>query len=619
MLETMFGDSLGMEYHDYYVYHNGGNGHPRVCLKSADAAAFWVNHLSHLEHRVKDPGSEVLEAQIQRQSRQCSGSGTIPVVAVIPYWGGPPEKVGNAHSQVSRSMKLRQAEAVACSLRRAFGTVRVIFGVANSRDEEVRAFGEVWRITVKHGAHLAFGLLRRLQHHLETDIDADYVYFTEADQILWSELDILDLTSAVGQHVYVAPNRLKERFPLRTSGGLFSKDVSYEFSQNICNGELVATARRNATKVAVTSGDRGGRVTWLASTTPRASILDVELLKAKEAVDERSTRMSEPRFAYASASASLDRRTQISKTTFVRCWDSHEKQVGAWFAHVKTFLAANFDTLRSPLKSLSTLTVALDELKRSASWHSWALSTGVSSDFATCKQCRGRWPPYDDAVDVTKIPHRRRRRHHGARKLLDDVCAPYWWRDPPRAESLRSTSALALMPLDAYVDDETALRSLCSVRQTFPAVVVGVCDIRGDHQRMASRLAEQLPLNWTRLADCGRSSVPPPGHRDAMAALPLAKFAWTALSEKIWRANYVYFGPVGDHLALRSLDDLKTAVSPTTFVVAHRYHDTHDGLDTLRARPFDCDNATRDWLVPLNRPDRTDISKDTSAYLLVPR
>lgn len=50
--ETRFGDSLGMEYHDYFLYHQGGNGRPRVALKSADAGAFFVEHLSQFEHVV---------------------------------------------------------------------------------------------------------------------------------------------------------------------------------------------------------------------------------------------------------------------------------------------------------------------------------------------------------------------------------------------------------------------------------------------------------------------------------------------------------------------------------------------------------------------------------------
>ena len=51
--ETAFGDSLGMEYHDYNVYHQGGNGRPRAALKSAVADSFYVEHLSEYEHAVR--------------------------------------------------------------------------------------------------------------------------------------------------------------------------------------------------------------------------------------------------------------------------------------------------------------------------------------------------------------------------------------------------------------------------------------------------------------------------------------------------------------------------------------------------------------------------------------
>ena len=36
-LETTFGDKLGMEFHDFYMFHQGGNGRPRIALKSDGA------------------------------------------------------------------------------------------------------------------------------------------------------------------------------------------------------------------------------------------------------------------------------------------------------------------------------------------------------------------------------------------------------------------------------------------------------------------------------------------------------------------------------------------------------------------------------------------------------
>jgi hypothetical protein len=39
----------------------------------------------------------------------------------------------------------------------------------------------------------------------------DYVYFTEADQLLHSTLPPAAVFAAVGQHIYVQPNRLHEK------------------------------------------------------------------------------------------------------------------------------------------------------------------------------------------------------------------------------------------------------------------------------------------------------------------------------------------------------------------------------------------------------------------------
>ena len=49
-LQTRFGDSLGMEYHDYNLFHEGGHGRPRVPMKPNNPFDFWVDHLSGFEH-----------------------------------------------------------------------------------------------------------------------------------------------------------------------------------------------------------------------------------------------------------------------------------------------------------------------------------------------------------------------------------------------------------------------------------------------------------------------------------------------------------------------------------------------------------------------------------------
>ena len=115
--ETAFGDSLGMEYHDYNVYHQGGNGRPRVALKSARATDFYVEHLSEYEHavrrRARDP-EVLIRRQAEDAARACDEpraaadypAGAAPPLVLIPFWGGLPEKnekggsVGNAHSNI---------------------------------------------------------------------------------------------------------------------------------------------------------------------------------------------------------------------------------------------------------------------------------------------------------------------------------------------------------------------------------------------------------------------------------------------------------------------------------------------------------------------------------------
>ena len=135
--ETAFGDSLGMEYHDYNVYHQGGNGRPRVALKSARATDFYVEHLSEYEHavrrRARDP-ELLIRRQAEDAARACDEpraaadypAGAAPPLVLIPFWGGLPEKnekggsVGNAHSKVSVEEKLLQLRGVACSVRNTF-------------------------------------------------------------------------------------------------------------------------------------------------------------------------------------------------------------------------------------------------------------------------------------------------------------------------------------------------------------------------------------------------------------------------------------------------------------------------------------------------------------------
>ena len=260
--ETAFGDSLGMEYHDYNVYHQGGNGRPRVALKSARATDFYVEHLSEYEHavrrRARDP-EVLIRRQAEDAARACDEpraaadypAGAAPPLVLIPFWGGLPQKGGNAHSKVSVEEKLLQLRGVACSVRNTFPGAELVVGVASAADEAYVAgainASEILRLDVAHGAHLSFTLFRRVQELIDAGrgryARVDYVFFTEADQVLRAALSPRALVAALGRQVYVVPNRLEEPFPAGTSKDYATpQGRRLRFGQNMCNGELVATS-----------------------------------------------------------------------------------------------------------------------------------------------------------------------------------------------------------------------------------------------------------------------------------------------------------------------------------------------------------------------------------------
>ena len=161
--ETRFGDSLGMEYHDYFLYHQGGNGRPRVALKSADAGAFFVEHLSQFEHVLKRHGktsdadkARYLREQAADAEAVCGSEaflkrgegvsaypdGAAAPLALVPFWGGAPEVdektgkvVGNSHSTIDATQKMMQLRATLCAIAVAFPGARLIVGVATDADE----------------------------------------------------------------------------------------------------------------------------------------------------------------------------------------------------------------------------------------------------------------------------------------------------------------------------------------------------------------------------------------------------------------------------------------------------------------------------------------------------
>lgn len=141
--DTRWGNTLGMEFHDFNIFNQGGNTRPRVGLKAKEPKQFWVDHLSMYEHKLRRDGksSDQVDAMVQavaeghivtkcgiinrtnpngiagklgHQIRRFSPS----IVALVPYYGGSIENTkGNAHSKVSRKTKRLQLHATVCAIR----------------------------------------------------------------------------------------------------------------------------------------------------------------------------------------------------------------------------------------------------------------------------------------------------------------------------------------------------------------------------------------------------------------------------------------------------------------------------------------------------------------------
>ncbi|KAJ1455220.1 hypothetical protein M885DRAFT_520501 [Pelagophyceae sp. CCMP2097] len=688
-METSFGDKLGMEFHDFFVFHQGGNGRPRVSLKSADAGAFWVDHLGGFEHAVMRDGklstqakAAQIEAQLLSAEARCSAPHTrnskypenvLPPLALVPFWAGAPEVdsagrvVGNSHSKSSRETKIRQLRLVLCSIENALPGARVVVGVANAADADaLRQFSDgntifdapngqksaaaaashqrgppplfaVLHVDCAHGAFLSFSTFRRVQAFIDGSPETwstDYVYFTEADQLLHSNLPTADIFAALGQHVYVQPNRLHQRQSalVEIDGRPDHAKRGYGFDMNICGGALVAVSASRATRApphpasaAARSGKRGGPVSWPAVEVARNAVTAAELSKASKAARYRGAQVLKKkrgadhleRYTYATsidASAPLELANDADAAgfgAFARCWDADEKSMSAWFVHATAFASASVGKLKAPLRGLGLIGLQIAE-----SGKTWTLATAQPAAFATCHLCQS--PPADAdtprPANGTRAHRRRpaggrrhgtrgdspltgRRRHRQLqgdspltgrrrhRQLQAGELRPSPCADAParlRRESLTSAanaSTLALMPLPrGGVEDDLALRSVCSVLATgaFDAVVVAVCDGASAGLLMALENAgAELRRYACAAAPPGRQKA---NHLDHAAALPLVLNVHALVSSRAWRPKHILFAAVGDLLMLRSIDALKAAVSPTAVVVAHRYHEQQNGI-----------------------------------------
>jgi len=356
VMQTVFGDKLGMEYHDFYLFNQGGNGRPRVALKTEVATDFWVDHLSEYEHYVRRTGRGDVEARTRDvEDEACGGlssssslseedeegerrppGGGHVVRAVVPFWGGPPETKGNAHSLATRALKLRQLNATICGIFGAFrGTTRVTVGVATDDDRRDVA-GRFPRVSVRsldveRGAYLSFALLRDAQSRLADD--EAYVYFTEADQVVHRSPKV-HLRAALGQHVYAAPNRCQST---NLKAAFSFNGRPYHLSQDCRNGQRVVTGDTVVPSTADHARWRGKGKSAPASTAPRLT-------------------GGPPRFW--------------------RCWDAEEKRASAFFAHASTVLKSDFSSSATP-------ETALAKVKFARTWTTWTLRDQPASEDLT--------------------------------------------------------------------------------------------------------------------------------------------------------------------------------------------------------------------------------------------
>ena len=189
--DTRWGNTLGMEFHDFNLFNQGGNTRPRMGLKAQVSKRFWVDHLSMYEHKLRREGRSggkvdemVQDVAKAHMTKKCGplvvlnetdptspllasiGSRSVvsrpSIIGLVPYYGGSIENTkGNAHSKVSRTTKLLQLHATACAIQSELGgrlpaivnaaegatgnekegtgvfnagNVRIVVGVCNSRD-----------------------------------------------------------------------------------------------------------------------------------------------------------------------------------------------------------------------------------------------------------------------------------------------------------------------------------------------------------------------------------------------------------------------------------------------------------------------------------------------------
>uniref|UniRef100_A0A7S1N7E1 Uncharacterized protein n=1 Tax=Eutreptiella gymnastica TaxID=73025 RepID=A0A7S1N7E1_9EUGL len=226
-------------------------------FKTQSARAFFVEHLSGLEHNVREHlirqrrGSEALNhSHIDDRSREAARCRTgsvevralehsYSVLGLVPYFGGTSRNFGgnfeHVHSFSPISVRLRHLAATVCSIQRQLhsvvvGVCRDFFdnadrvAVERTAKEYSLQIREIVELDCGEGHHLPIRLLLHAQSQLRKGSwAAKYVYYTEADHLL--HLSSVDgLLPYLDHTLYLVPYRFTEWFgpinPWAGAGGV---------------------------------------------------------------------------------------------------------------------------------------------------------------------------------------------------------------------------------------------------------------------------------------------------------------------------------------------------------------------------------------------------------------
>lgn len=150
----------------------------RYSFKTADYRDFFVNHLSHWDHRESDARQGLMaglvERECERRNREPAWPHFQPLahrirggdgvaddahawrsVALVPFWGGSAsESGGNSHSNAKRSIKVAQIAGTVCSALKSFRAAAVGVCSAQDRNDVLAALAVKWGLRPWAAVHL---------------------------------------------------------------------------------------------------------------------------------------------------------------------------------------------------------------------------------------------------------------------------------------------------------------------------------------------------------------------------------------------------------------------------------------------------------------------------------